>query len=410
MTGQSPFSHIPLNSLGVPAWVRENFDRERSNSAPPWGRYNGEYLHVSSAVEPSVLDRGSIGLLFKQANLVYLLDGPTYPVADGGSYVKSLFLEIMTRLGVRILGVAAAWPRDEPLAYAKRGIEVVWMSPTSYYDSRIAETLRFSESIDHLLVDSFESLLRISPSYPANRTILLMLDDYAHMEHVRGHPERAGFVHGHIQSAIDAGLTVLARSPADASRYRFPGGMGPFILQGIGAPAFALPTEPEGPAVIIGNFRYPPNLLGLNEMLRAWKPELQLRIVGDIDKGALESGLPEGCEAVGIVESLDAALAGCSIGIDAASAGSGISTKILVYASRALPIIATSFAARGLQPALRGCLHLVECAQDIPPRLTNLALATRGVRQAGYEARREVISNYDISAELSMFAAELGTR
>lgn len=120
-----------------------------------------------------------------------------------------------------------------------------------------------------------------------------------------------------------------------------------------------------GDCVIIGNFRYPPNMQGLARLLQSWKGKRRLRIIGDIDHRLADTFGDEKFEFTGHVREVAEFVNYTSVGIDASMNGSGTSTKLLLYASLGLPVVCTEFSVRGLDPGLSSNFYQVETPEDI---------------------------------------------
>lgn len=365
----------------VPRWVVENYARPRSRHACTTSHTRHTALTDVSAV--------------------YLVDGPTFPIGDGGSAVKATFMEGLATRGVKLGAIAADWRLECSEGYTMRGVDVRWFDPEHYFDAALRGAIADLPNAPAVIVDSYETLRRLASWIDPDRLWLLMLDDYAETHRLRAGARAAQAVARGLQQAMNAGLNLLYRSSRDVLNYDTTrcGHVAPFT--GVRT-APAIQPKVSGPIAMVANFRYPPNLDGLAQLLDSgWPPDLPLRLIGDIaaqDAQVLRQ-LPLSLDFLGRVDDLGEALTGCAIGIDPSLVGSGTSTKVLTYFSFGLPVVCTQFALRGLAAAQDVAIACTT-THDLIAAVQRLRMQPHQLDALGRRARQLMSQHFDVEGEL----------
>ena len=368
-----------LDRACVPRWIAENFDRPRRG-----------YPTICATQDESFLT---------ESDIVYLIDGPTFPIGDGGSLVKSEFLRGIIRLGIKAGVIAADWSQEPSNAYRMQGAPTYWLAADSYYSDQLVDLISPLERVN-FIVDSCETLSRILPWIDPCRIWLLLFDDYARIEQIRS-PEplcnTAGYI---LQSSLSKGINVLFRSRLDMDVYDTSSCRYVLPLTGVPTRAYVGPTT-FGPVALLGNFRYRSNLDSIHRIINDWCPDTPIRVIGDIDRNEAStlSAICESIEFTYQVDELSAVLAGCSLGIDANESYSGTSTKILTYMSVGIPVVCLQSATRGLNVDHA----LVRIVNDVPSLFSSARCLSRdrfaliSMAQHGFKWVRQ---SYDIQVEI----------
>ncbi|PVB05061.1 glycosyltransferase [Mycobacteroides abscessus] len=344
--------HI-LDRPCVPRWVAENFDRPRRG-----------YPAICAKPDASLL---------ADSDIVYLIDGPTFPVGDGGSLVKSEFLRGILRLGMKASVIASDWSHEPSNAYAMQGAPTYWLAADKYYSDQLLDLVSALEEVS-FIVDSCETLSRILPSIDPCRIWLLLFDDYVRIERIRSRDPLCNTAGNILQSALHKGINVLFRSRSDIDMYDTSSCRYVLPLAGVPTRAYIGPTT-FGPVALLGNFRYRSNLDSIHRIVNEWCQDTPIRVIGDIDKNEVSalSAICKNIEFTYQVDDLSAALEGCSLGIDANESYSGTSTKILTYMSMGIPVACVQSATRGLNVD-----HAtVRIANNVPSLVSSARLLSR---------------------------------
>lgn len=374
----------------VPRWVAENYARPRP-------RHACTTLHTRHTA-------------LNDVEAVYLVDGPTFPIGDGGSAVKASFMEGLVRRGVKLGAIAADWGLECPDGYTTRGVAVHWLDPKQYFSNALMGVIADLPNMPAVMVDSYETLRRLAGHIDHARVWLLMLDDYAETHRLRSGDHSAHAVRHGLQQSINAGLNLLYRSPRDLLNYETAACAHVSPFTGVhGAPIIGV--RASGPIAMVANFRYPPNLHGLAQLLASgWPQSLPLRIIGDIapdDARSLQRHNPS-LQFLGRVDDLGDALTGCSIGIDPSVRGSGTSTKVLTYLSYGLPAVCTQFALRGLLAAQDAA---IACSthHELVASVQRLRIHPDQLDAISLRSRRVIDQHFNVESEIDAFCHLLRT-
>ncbi|AOY74399.1 hypothetical protein ARZXY2_4900 (plasmid) [Arthrobacter sp. ZXY-2] len=343
----------------------------------------------------SSLAQAADSLRLQCPSVLYLLDGPTFPVGDGGSWLKSLILTSLAKFGAGAAAVAPQLGADDALQYERMGVNVIWLDPEDYFGDGLLALCR--TPVSWVFTDSLETSSRtIGCTKSADRAVLMM-DDYASN---RGR-NRIGDVSEHhsrvVQGIIDTSRLTIWRSSRDMASYVVPADRS-LVVDG-----FERRDEvgicAEGPVAMLANFMYPPNREALIQLIGLDWGGRQLKLIGRIDRDLHSAATRLGHICTGLVPDPREELMGCSAGIDPVTQGSGLSTKLTVYVSVGLPAIATEVAVRGLDPDLVRFLTIMDDSSQLP-RLTETWDYPK-MCKAAKQARGYARANHDLSNQLN---------
>lgn len=150
----------------------------------------------------------------------------------------------------------------------------------------------------------------------------------------------------------------------------------------------------DGPTVLFVGSRWGPNVEAASAILdmAANAPDLTWLIVGAVG-GALNGDVPANVRVTGPVDDLALWYSAADVAVNPMSSGSGSNIKMFEYLGAGLPVVTTSFGARGVEddtglaisvaeiPALPAALRALLACQELPARRT----AARRVAEAKYD-------------------------
>lgn len=353
----------------IPLWVRENAARtlDSPRLQPP---------------TPIIEERGrlrswdGVSAATECGPAVYLLDGPTFPVADGGSAVKAGLLRSVAAQRP-LWGLAALTSADSVDAYAGLLSGTAWLSPADYYGAGLRAALT-SFRAPLVIADSLETATRLVTT-ATPRIVFLLMDFYPTLTLARGAPPEAVDLSWVRMTQVvrDPRVTVIARTEEDREAVRWLRPANSVLLHRGADLDDARPVrvDPAGPAALLCNFYYPPNIAGLRRLAAAAPAQSSFRLIGGIS-AQLRTEVEEGSAArftfLGVRADLNDAFAGAACGVVPLETGGGSSIKVLDYAARRLPVVATTVGARGLTATLRGALTVVPKVEDLPAAIAAL--------------------------------------
>lgn len=382
---------LEADAADVPAWVKENIGR-RSDANENAFRLTRPVLVTGGKIrawpEPHIaLPTGAA---------LYLLDGPTFPVADGGSAVKAGLMSGLAA-AVPLFGVAAHTDGESLHAYDEVLRGVGWLPTVDYYSGAHLSRVLKDLNPHSVIVDSLETATRALESHP-RRIVLLLMDFYPKLLKARSASadEQQLALRRMQRLAADDSVTVVTRTEDDrADVLALKPAREPLLYRGADlGTARPVRLDQSGPAAVLGNYFYPPNATGLLKLARFARPHHTFRVIGAVPDrlvSSLRSHSGAAFEFVGMTDDLNGALDGVAVGLVPLDLGGGSSVKVLDYCARNIPVIATEVGARGLTAHLRDSLFVVPQIRDIPTTvdlLSNLDWQSR-IAAAQQEIARE---------------------
>ncbi|MDO0978134.1 glycosyltransferase family 4 protein [Mycolicibacterium frederiksbergense] len=160
-------------------------------------------------------------------------------------------------------------------------------------------------------------------------------------------------------------------------------------------------------SVILGNFRYGPNHSGLRSLITLRCRPHSLTVVGDVPKAMKERLQRADIETTGVVSDVGPWIATAAVGIDPVIVGSGISTKVLTYASYGTPVVCTKFATRGVHPTVSTMFQIVDDVHDIPSAVNDIRGSYEKWIHGAEAARVKLRIHHDIEDEIDLIATAL---
>lgn len=377
-----------MTSALIPAWVVENQTR--------WG------LDVVVSINQNARDRAALESVCYPADIAYLLDGPTFPVADGGSAVKAAVLRGLVEARMQVVAVVCDWGVDHYQEYLNLGLQIILVPPCEYYSEALFGSVLRSIAPRYVIADSIETLGRAIQNVEASRIVALLLDDFAATAQMRREPkERVEAAHRVLRLLCDGGSTLLVRNSSARLGLESACRGTVLPLDGIDiCSSRASSCSPKGDCVVLANCMYPPNQSAIWELANSSRRSKGLSVVGPIDRGFSEDLTAIGITVYGYVDDPHEILSLCSVGIDPAMVGSGTSTKILTYCSLGIPTVATSFAVRGLSSELRKNVLTGPEPDSLWHVVDKLLLDYETARSRASSARSVIESSYDIAREV----------
>lgn len=380
-------------SIFVPAWVMENENRTFS---PP---------------DPTQIFASSPQSEATQTEATYLLDGPTYPIADGGSAVKDALIRSLLSRGIKVKLIAANWAHDKIHAYNHLRVPIKWMDPADYFSIDNLRKMLIKHQCRFLIVDSAETMYRCAQFWPPTRMLAVLFDDYAHISRDRGAsamtPEA---MRSTTRQLIADGMHVAVRGQAYRSELiASTGSKRIYRLDGISLRASRRRRWlGDGGNVVVGNFRYGPNSSGLAAMLRQGVAfGREMTVVGDLSETQRAKLQGEGIYFTGVVPRVEPFIARAGVAIDPCTSGSGISTKILTYVSQGTPVVCTKFAARGVHPTVSATFHTVDTASELLAAAEYVRKSFKRWCLTAETARKSLVRFHDIDAETTAIASAI---
>jgi hypothetical protein len=361
----------------------ENYPQALASSAP--GRR-------TSLAEAATL------LQLSSPSALYLLDGPTFPVGDGGSWLKALILASLARFGAGATAIAPQLGADDVSRYERIGLPVIWLDASDYYGEALTSVL--PSGVPWVFTDSLETTVRTLGATKSANHAVLMMDDYAATRRRERIGEGGAPYSGAVQQIIDSSRLTIWRSSVDRAAYSVSADRS-VVVDGF-EHMDQVEVCSDGPVAMLANFNYPPNREAAERLVRLDWGTRRLKLIGRIDEDLVKVATRLGHSCTGLVPDPREELGGCSAGIDPVTQGSGLSTKLGYYISIGLPAIATRVAVRGMDPDMVSLLTVVEDAAHLPA-LTKKWDYQR-MRTAAEQARCYAREHLDLSIQLSRLA------
>lgn len=368
----------------IPAWVMENFPNAFANPNQGIRSTLSDAMHFLERREPRAL---------------YLLDGPTFPVGDGGSWLKSKILGALASSSKGVVAIAPQLGVDLESQYQEIGVPVIWLDANEYYGPALNVLL--SNGAKWVFTDSLETAARTRHLGRSSRRAVLMMDDYAST----GGRECIGHRNTSrtrlVQQVLDSSSLSIWRSRQDTASY--PRSVErSLIVDGI-EHSQEVETSSDGPLAMLANFMYPPNRTAAKHLLGLDWGTRRLKLIGRIDRSMREDAERLGHHCTGLVPNPREELNGCSAGIDPVLDGSGLSTKLGTYISVGLPALATRVAVRGMSEGLVRHLTVVDRPAQFPPQIETWDYSQ--IRSQAKQGRLFARDNLDLAKQLKQLMA-----
>ena len=206
-----------LNDPRVPRWIQENHRSGRWFSNPqPHPSPNGILADTQGRTRP--LSGQEFARAARGGGVCYLFDGPTFPVADGGSTVKVGLIQALIASNLGVFGIAANWGWEAVNDYGSNlSIPIAWLPPEEYFAGDSIVGLVQASGAGMVIGDSLETLSRLT--HLKLPTVLLLFDFYpqlwAQLGAVPAEIDRALQM---LRSLDPRTTTVLTRCADDARR------------------------------------------------------------------------------------------------------------------------------------------------------------------------------------------------